>query len=57
MTSANDVKPRLRAVIGYSNVVSEFKGYPYRLTLRIGGNRNPCPFSVCFGGNLGGNCR
>ena len=34
--------------------MSEFKGHPCRLTLRIGGNRRPCPFSVCCGGNLGG---
>ena len=34
-------------------VVSEFKGHPRRLTLRIGGNRRFCPFSACCGGNLG----
>ena len=36
---------------------SEFKGHPRRSTLRIGGNRRLCPFSVCCGGSLGGNCQ
>ena len=57
MTSANDFESRLRAVIGLSNVVPEFKGHPRMSTLRIGGNRRLCPFSVCFGGNFGENCQ
>ena len=57
MTSANDVEPRLRALIGSSNAVSEFKGHTRRLTFRIGGNRRLCPFSACCGGNLEENCR
>ena len=36
---------------------SEFKGHPRRSTLRIGGNRRLCPFSVCCGSNFGENCR
>ena len=36
---------------------SEFKGHPHRSTLRIGGNRRLCPFSVCCGSNFGENCR
>ena len=49
MTSANDVEPMLRAVNGLSNVVPEFKGHSRRLTLRNGGNRRLCPFSMCCG--------
>ena len=37
--------------------VTEFKGYPRRLTLRIGGHRRLCLFSLCCGGNLEGNCQ
>ena len=59
MTSANGVEPRLRAVIGLSNVVSEFKGHPRRLTLRIRGNRRPSPFYVhcMLRRRFGGNCQ
>ena len=37
--------------------MSEFKGHPRRLTLRIGGDRRLCPFFECCGGNLEGNCQ
>ena len=52
MTSANDVVPKLRVVIHV--IVSELKGHPHRLGLRIGENRRLRLFSVCCGSNLGG---